>query len=96
MHNYWNKIKSLQSKIEFALKSSDFDKLADLSKELESSVKALADDPYYNTGITPKELDDLRNLLLSIEKYQKETPLKFKDYTLEFSQKRKMHQAYRR
>ena len=45
MHDYLTKIKSLQSKIEIALKESDFEKLALLSTELETSVEALIGDP---------------------------------------------------
>ena len=94
-HEYLNEIKLLQGMIESALKKSDFDKLASLSTELENSVKSLAKDPLLKSSITLDELGQLRKLLESVEKYQQETSLKFKNYTLEVSRKRKMHQAYK-
>ena len=94
-HEYLNEIKLLQGMIESALKKSDFDKLASLSTELENSVKSLASDPLLKASITLDELGQLRKLLESVEKYQQETSLKFKNYTLEVSRKRKMHQAYK-
>ena len=90
-----NKIKLLQEMIESALKKSDFEKLASLSNELESSVKNIAKDPLSKTTITQEEVTQLRILLQSVEKYQHETSLKFKNYTQEVSRKRKMHQAYK-
>ena len=95
MHDYLSKIKSLQSKIEIALKESDFEKLALLSTELESSVETLVGDPSYKNNITQQELADLHKLLISVRNYQEETSLKFKNYTLDISRKRKMHQAYK-
>ena len=95
MHDYLSEIKSLQSKINTALKEASFDKLAILSSELESAVKTLVTDPNYKNSITQQEIIDLQNLLISVQKYQQETSLKFKNYTLEVSRKRKMHQAYK-
>ncbi len=95
MRDYLNKIKSLQSKIEIALKESDFKKLALLSTELETSVETLVDDPVYKNKITQLELADLEKLLFSVRTYQEETSLKFKHYTLDISRKRRMHQAYK-
>ena len=89
------KIKSLQSKIEFALKDSDFEKLANFSTELESSVEALVTNSIYKDSITQDELAHLQNLLSSVRKYQEETSTKFKDYTLKVSRNKKMHQAYK-
>ena len=89
------KIKSLQSKIEFALKDSDFEKLANFSTELESSVEALVTNSIYKDSITQDELAYLQNLLSSVRKYQEETSAKFKDYTLKVSRNQKMHQAYK-
>ena len=89
------KIKSLQRKIEFALKDSDFEKLANFSTELESSVEALVTNSIYKDSITQDELDHLQNLLSSVRKYQEETSKKFKDYTLKVSRNQKMHQAYK-
>ena len=95
MHDYLTKIKPLQSKIDTALKERSFEKLAILSSELETSVESLISDPNYKDNITQQELIDLRNLLISVQKYQQETSLKFRDYSLEVSRKRKMHQAYK-
>ena len=95
IHGYLSKIKSLQSKIDSALKESGFEKLANLSTELETSVKDLISETNNNDGITQKDLIELQNLLVSVQKYQQETSLKFRSYTLEVSRKRKMHQAYK-
>ena len=95
MHDYLTKIKPLQSKIDIALRERSFEKLAILSSELETSVESLISDPNYKNNITQQELIDLRNLLISVQKYQQETSLKFRDYSLEVSRKRKMHQAYK-
>ena len=89
------KIKSLQSKIEFASKDSDFEKLANFSIELESSVEALVTNSIYKDSITKDELAHLQNLLSSVRKYQEETSAKFKDYTLKVSRNQKMQQAYK-
>ena len=93
--DYIDKIKSLQSEIEFALKKSDFEKLANLSTELESSVEALVSNSIYKNVITKSELVYLENLLSNVQKYQEETSTRFKDYTTEVSRKQKMHQAYK-
>jgi len=95
MNAYLSKIKSLQSEIDTALKESDFEKLAHLSTDLGTSVETLISDPSYKHNITEQELLDLKNLLVSVQKYQEETSLKFRDYSLEVSRKRKMHQAYK-
>ena len=95
MHYYISEIKSLQSKIEFALKESDFKKLALLSTELEMAVVTLVGDDRYKNNITQQELAELEKLLLSVRNYQEETSLKFKHYTLDISRKRRMHQAYK-
>ena len=95
MQDYLDNIKSLQRKIEFALKESDFEKLANFSTELESSVEALVSNSAYKDTITQVELANLQNLLASVRKYQEETSAKFKDYTLKVSRNQKMHQAYK-
>jgi|TARA_Y100000991_G_scaffold198971_1_gene170404 hypothetical protein len=95
MHSYLSKIKSLQSKIDTALKESSFEKLAILSSELGTSVESLISDPNYKNSITQQELINLQNLLISVQNYQQETSLKFRDYSLKVSRKRKMHQAYK-
>ena len=95
MKDYFKKIKSLQNNIEFALKESDFERLANFSTELESSVEALVSNSIYKESITKGELADLQNLLSCVQKYQEDTSAKFKDYTLKVSRKQKMHQAYK-
>ena len=95
MQGYLSKIESLQSKIGIALKESSFEKLAILSSELENSVETLINDPDHKNSITKKELINLQNLLVSVQRYQQETSLKFRNYSLEVSRKRKMHQAYK-
>ena len=57
MHDYLSKIKSLQSKIEIALKESDFEKLALLSTDLETSVEILVGDDSYKNNTTHQDLD---------------------------------------
>ena len=95
MKDYFKKIKSLQNNIEFALKESDFERLANFSTELESTVEALVSNSIYKNSITQGELADLQNLLSCVQKYQEDTSAKFKDYTLKVSRKQKMHQAYK-
>ena len=95
MKDYFSKIEALQSKIDTALKESSFEKLAILASELETSVETLINDPDYKNSLTKQELINLQNLLVNVEKYQQETSLKFRSYTLEVSRKRKMHQAYK-
>ena len=72
-----------------------FEKLANFSTELESSVEALVTNSIYKDSITQDELAHLRNLLSSIRKYQEETSEKFKAYTLKVSRNQKMQQAYK-
>ena len=95
MHGYLSKIKSLQSKIDIALEESSFEKLAILSSELGTLVEVLVNDANYKNSITKQDLTNLQRLLVSVQKYQQETSLKFRNYTLEVSRKRKMHQAYK-
>ena len=95
MHDFIGKIIALQDEIESALKDSDFEKLANFSTELESSVEALVTNSIYKDSITQDELAHLQNLLSSVRKYQEETSAKFKDYTLKVSRNQKMHQAYK-
>tara|TARA_B100000161_G_scaffold243021_1_gene196424 strand:+ start:656 stop:946 length:291 start_codon:yes stop_codon:yes gene_type:complete len=95
MQTLLGKIKSLQNKIEAALKDSDFETLANLSTELQSSVEDLVSDSIYKNKVTESELVDLQNLLSSLEKYQEITSTKFKAYTSKVSRNQKMHQAYK-
>ena len=95
METHLGKIKSLQSKIEVALKNSDFETLANLSTELQSSVEDLVSNSIYKNKVTESELVDLQSLLSSVEKYQEITATKFKAYTSKVSRNQKMHQAYK-
>ena len=95
MQTLLGKIKSLQKKIEAALKDSDFETLANLSTELQSSVEDLVSNSIYKNKVTESELVDLQNLLSSLEKYQEITSTKFKAYTSKVSRNQKMHQAYK-
>ena len=95
MQTLLGKIKSLQNKIEAALKDSDFETLANLSTELQSSVEDLVSNSIYKNKVTQSELVDLQNLLSSLEKYQEITSTKFKAYTSKVSRNQKMHQAYK-
>ena len=95
MQTHLGKIKSLQSKIEAALKDSDFETLAKLSTELTSSVEDLVSNSIYKENITESELVDLQSLLSSVEKYQEITSTKFKAYTSKVSRNQKMQKAYK-
>ena len=95
MQTLLGKIKSLQNKIEAALKDSDFETLANLSTELQSSVEDLVSDSIYKNKVTESELVDLQNLLSSLEKYQEITSTKFKAYTSKVSRNQKMQKAYK-
>ena len=94
-HEHSYEIALLQKKIELAIENSDFQQLATLSSKLEKIVLSLDEDEQYKASVTRQELDTLQSLLINVNKYQQETSLKFKDYTLKVSQKRKMHQAYK-
>ena len=95
METHLGKIKSLQSKIEAALKDSDFETLANLSTELTSSVEDLVSNSIYKKNVTESELVDLKSLLSSVEKYQEITSTKFKAYTSKVSRNQKMQKAYK-
>ena len=95
IQDFLNKIETLQIEVESALNESDFDKLAKASNELETSVDTFLSTSNIKNSIKEEELVYLQNLLSNIQKYQQETSLKFKNYTLEVSRKRKMHQAYK-
>ena len=95
MQTHLGKIKALQSKIEAALKDSDFETLAKLSTELTSSVEDLVSNSIYKENITESELVNLQSLLSSVEKYREITSTKFKAYTSKVSRNQKMQQAYK-
>ena len=95
MHEFIGKIRVLQDEIESALKDSDFEKLASLSTMLGDAAEALISSEIYRESITDKELVDLQNLLLNVQKYQEQTETKFRDYTSKVSRNQKMHQAYK-
>ena len=95
MQTHLGKIESLQSKIEAALKDSDFETLAKLSTELTSSVEDLVSNSICKENITESELVNLQSLLSSVEKYREITSTKFKAYTSKVSRNQKMQQAYK-
>ena len=77
------------------MKDSDFEKLASLSTMLGDAAEALISSEIYRESITEKELVDLQNLLLNVQKYQEQTETKFRNYTSKVSRNQKMHKAYK-
>ena len=94
-NQYFKEIETLIIKIEQALSDSKFTVLAELSDELQSLVEKLTKNTHDNKAVEEKDLEIIENLLTRVRKYQVETELKFKDYTLKVSQQTKMHNAYK-
>ena len=90
-----NDIHVLSEKIEKALNDSNFIELASLSSKLETIVQLLTDNSTHKKQIKKEELDILEKLLVRVNKYQVETEMKFKDYTLRISKQTKMQNAYK-
>ena len=90
-----NDIYALSEKIEKALKDSNFIELASLSAKLEKIVQFITDNSAYRKNIRKAELDTLETLLTKVNKYQLDTEMKFKDYTLRISKQTKMQNAYK-
>ena len=90
-----NDINTLSGKIEEALQDSDFIKLASLSAKLEKIVQLITDNSGYRKNIREAELNTLETLLTKVKKYQLDTEMKFKDYTLRISKQTKMQNAYK-
>ena len=95
LHEDLNDISDLKEKIERALVGSNFIELASLSSKLEAIVQLIADNSDYRKNIRKEELDTLKNLLIQVKKYEVETEMKFKDYTLRGSKQTKMQNAYK-
>ena len=95
LHEDLNDINILSGKIEEALKDSNFIELASLSAKLEKIVQVITDNSGYRKNIRKAELDTLETLLTKVNKYQLDTEMKFKDYTLRISKQTKMQNAYK-
>ena len=95
LHEDLNDISDLKEKIEKALVDSNFIELASLSSKLEAIVQLIADNSDYRKNIRKEELDTFKNLLIQVKKYEVETEMKFKDYTLRVSKQTKMQNAYK-
>ena len=95
LHEDLNDINILSRKIEKALQDSNFIELASLSAKLEKIVEFIADNSSYRKKIRKAELDTLETLLSKVNKYQLDTEMKFKDYTLRISKQTKMQNAYK-
>ena len=90
-----NDINALSGKIEEALQDSNFIELASLSAKLEKIVQLITENAGYRKNIRKAELDTLEALLSKVNKYQLDTEMKFKDYTLRISKQTKMQNAYK-
>ena len=90
-----NDIHALSKKVEEALIDSNFNELASLSSKLEKLVQSITDNFDYRKNIQKAELDTLEDLLIKVKKYQVDTEMKFKDYTLRISKQTKMQNAYK-
>ena len=90
-----NDINELSGKIEEALQDSNFIELASLSAKLEKTVQLITDNSGYRKNIREAELNTLETLLTKVKKYQLDTEMKFKDYTLRISKQTKMQNAYK-
>ena len=95
LHEDLNEINALSGKIEKALQDSNFIELASLSSKLEKIVQLITETSDYSKNIQKAELDTLEALLTKVKKYQLDTEMKFKDYTLRISKQTKMQNAYK-
>ena len=95
LHEDLNDINELSRKIEEALQDSNFIELASLSAKLEKVVQLIIENSGYRENIRKAELDTLEALLTKVNKYQLDTEMKFKDYTLRISKQTKMQNAYK-
>ena len=95
LHDDLNDIHTLSKKVEEALIDSNFNELASLSSKLEKLVQSITDNFDYRKNIQKAELDTLEDLLIKVKKYQVDTEMKFKDYTLRISKQTKMQNAYK-
>ena len=95
LHEDLNDINKLSKKIEEALHDSNFIELASLSAKLENLVQLITENSDYRNNIGKAELNTLESLLTRVNKYQLDTEMKFKDYTLRISKQTKMQNAYK-
>ena len=95
LHEDLNDINKLSKKIEEALQESNFIELASLSAELENLVQLITENSDNRNNIGKAELNTLESLLTKVNKYQLDTEMKFKDYTLRISKQTKMQNAYK-
>ena len=95
LHDDLNDIHALSKKVEEALIDSNFNELASLSSKLEKLVQSITDNFDYRKNIQKAELDTLEDLLTKVKKYQVDTEMKFKDYTLRIAKQTKMQNAYK-
>ena len=95
LHEDLNDINKLSKKIEEALQESNFIELASLSAELENLVQLITENSDNRNNIGNAELNTLESLLTKVNKYQLDTEMKFKDYTLRISKQTKMQNAYK-
>ena len=95
LHEDLKDINKLSRKIEEALQDSNFTELASLSAKLEKVVQLIIENSGYRENIRKAELDTLEALLSKVNKYQLDTEMKFKDYTLRMSKQTKMQNAYK-
>ena len=95
LHEDLNDLNKLSRKIEQALQESNFIELASLSAKLEKIVQLITENSGYRKNIRKAELDTLETLLTKVNKYQLDTEMKFKDYTLRISKQTKMQNAYK-
>ena len=94
-HEELKNINALSRNIEKAIEESNFLELASLSGKLEKVVQLLTNDPGYRENISKEEIGALEQMLARVNKYQIETEIKFKDYTLKISKQTKMQNAYK-
>ena len=95
LHEDLKDINELSRKIEEALQDSNFIELSSLSAKLEKVVQLITENSGYRKNIRKAELDTLEALLTKVNKYQLDTEMKFKDYTLRISKQTKMQNAYK-
>ena len=95
VHEDFEDIEWLIREIEHSLDNSEFTELASLSLKLQSIVQRLTENNDKEQTVNERDLEKLEKLLTHVRKYQAQTELKFKEYTLKISKQTKMHNAYK-
>ena len=95
IHEDFEDIEWLIREIEYSLDNSEFTELASLSLRLQSIVQKLTENTDKEQTVNKKDLEKLEKLLTCVRKYQVQTELKFKEYTLKISKQTQMHNAYK-